>query len=55
MELVSNYMSSDAFRWEWNSINAGLDLLLLRMTGICALQNIIMEVMTTGCFILDRN
>ena len=28
---------------------------LLRMTGICALQNIIMEVMTTGCFILDRN
>lgn len=28
---------------------------LLRMTGICVLQNIIMEVMTTGCFILGRN
>lgn len=42
-------------RMEGNSINAGLDLPLLRMTGICVLQNIIMEVMSTGCFILGRN
>lgn len=32
-----------------------LGFTLLRMTGICVLQNIIMEVMTTGCFILGRN